>query len=192
MSQADWLDKDFYKILGVSKSSGTSGDQEGVPQTGRGYTPTPTPTPRPRRFKAVMRAYDVVGDAEKRKEYDDSGASEPQGASAPAAAAAVVVEPAVRAGSTRPTSAISSGVRGRRPAVSRMSSQGCSTVAPAAVRRRGTAPGPARGHRVEVNISFTEALDGVTLPLRLSTEGACGTCHGTGARGDHSAGLSDL
>ncbi len=33
----------------------------------------------------------------------------------------------------------------------------------------------------EVTLSFRDALNGVTLPLRLATEGACQTCLGTGA-----------
>ena len=43
-----------------------------------------------------------------------------------------------------------------------------------------------------MNLGFTEALDGVTLPLRLSTEGACGACHGTGARAGSTPGLPHL
>ena len=34
----------------------------------------------------------------------------------------------------------------------------------------------------EVTLGFTEAVHGVTVPLRLTGESACATCHGTGAR----------
>ena len=45
----------------------------------------------------------------------------------------------------------------------------------------------------EVTLSFTDAVDGVTVPLRLTSEGPCATCHGTGAKaGTHPAGVPDL
>jgi molecular chaperone DnaJ len=52
-------------------------------------------------------------------------------------------------------------------------------------RSRGSAAQAARrGSDVEseVTLAFTEAVDGVTVPLRLTGEGPCTTCHGTGAR----------
>jgi molecular chaperone DnaJ len=44
--------------------------------------------------------------------------------------------------------------------------------------------GPRRGADVEseVTLSFAEAVEGVTVPLRMTGEQPCPTCHGTGGR----------
>ena len=34
MSTKDWLEKDYYTALGVTKDADAGGDQEGVPQAG--------------------------------------------------------------------------------------------------------------------------------------------------------------
>src|SRR5699024_5842166 len=43
---------------------------------------------------------------------------------------------------------------------------------------------PRRGADVETeaSISFEQAVDGVTVPLRMTSDEACPQCHGTGAR----------
>ncbi len=49
---------------------------------------------------------------------------------------------------------------------------------------RGTQTRARRGTDVETEatLSFGNAIDGVTLPLRLTGDGPCPVCHGTGAR----------
>ncbi len=49
--------------------------------------------------------------------------------------------------------------------------------------RRRAGRGPRRGADVEaeVTLEFADAVRGATVPLRLTTPGACDTCHGTGA-----------
>ena len=51
-------------------------------------------------------------------------------------------------------------------------------------RRRTTRPRPTKGGDVETTatISFTDAIDGVTISLRLTSESACPTCGGTGGK----------
>src|SRR5262249_7164845 len=50
--------------------------------------------------------------------------------------------------------------------------------------RAGTQTRPRRGADVETEatLSFNDAIDGTTVALRLTGEGACPTCHGTGAK----------
>src|SRR6266487_3571311 len=49
---------------------------------------------------------------------------------------------------------------------------------------RGTQQRPRRGADVETEatLSFNDSVTGVTVPLRLTGEGPCPTCHGTGAK----------
>ena len=39
VSNADWANKDFYKVLGVAKDADAGDHQEGVPQAGAGEPP---------------------------------------------------------------------------------------------------------------------------------------------------------
>ena len=73
MAQRDWLDKDFYKVLGVS-SSATKDEikkayrklaQKYHPDTNKGDSAAET------RFKEISEAHAVLGSDEKRKEYDE-------------------------------------------------------------------------------------------------------------------------
>jgi len=50
--------------------------------------------------------------------------------------------------------------------------------------RTGSQPRPRRGADVETEttLSFSDAIDGVTVALRLTGEGPCPTCRGTGAK----------
>ncbi len=51
-------------------------------------------------------------------------------------------------------------------------------------RRGGGAPRPTKGSDVETTatISFTDAIDGVTISLRLTSDSACPACSGTGGK----------
>ena len=72
MSQADWLDKDFYKVLGVSKKADAAEIKKSYRKLARELHPDTNPDPKAEdKFKAVSEAYDVLGNAERRKEYDE-------------------------------------------------------------------------------------------------------------------------
>ena len=70
---ADWANKDFYKVLGVAKDA----DQATIKKAYRKLAASNHPDTNPGdkasedRFKQVAEAYDVVGDTAKRKEYDE-------------------------------------------------------------------------------------------------------------------------
>src|SRR3982751_6684503 len=73
MSQADWANKDFYKVLGVEKDAEASAIKKAYRKLARENHPDSKPGNKAAedRFKQVAEAYDVVGDTAKRKEYDD-------------------------------------------------------------------------------------------------------------------------
>ena len=73
MSNADWANKDFYKVLGVAKDADQAAIKKAYRKLARENHPDSKPGDKAaeERFKQVAEAYDVLGDAAKRKEYDD-------------------------------------------------------------------------------------------------------------------------
>ena len=68
--QREWFEKDYYKVLGVSVDGDRQGDHAGLPQARQAVPPDANPGSEDR-FKEISAAYDVLGDADKRKEYDE-------------------------------------------------------------------------------------------------------------------------
>jgi molecular chaperone DnaJ len=188
MSSKDWLEKDFYAVLGVSKSASTDDIKKAYRKLARELHPDHNPdNPQSEeRFKAVSEAHDVLSDARKRKEYDEmrqlfgSGAFR-RGAGGGSGGGGTTFDMSdlfgdgtAAAGDRRfggagfsdLFSSIFSGGRGG----------GGTTTAP----RRG----PMRGRDVEAEVAldFRSAVNGTTLPLTLRAPGVCDVCHGSGAK----------
>src|SRR5262245_32688683 len=74
MSTKDWLEKDFYKVLGVSKTAEPDEIKKAYRKLARKYHPDSNAgdASAEAKFKEVSEAYDVVGDPKKRKEYDEA------------------------------------------------------------------------------------------------------------------------
>ena len=73
MTSADWANKDFYKVLGVAKDASAADIKKAYRKLARENHPDSHPGDKAaeERFKSIAEAYDVIGDAEKRKQYDD-------------------------------------------------------------------------------------------------------------------------
>src|SRR4051794_7251874 len=75
--RADWAQKDFYAELGVKKDATQAEIKKAYRKLARANHPDSNPGDstesqrKHEKFKAVAEAYDVVGDAEKRKKYDE-------------------------------------------------------------------------------------------------------------------------
>jgi len=71
--QKDWLEKDFYQILGVSESSSAKDITKTYRKLARKLHPDANPNDQEAetKFKEVSAAYDVIGDEKKRSEYDE-------------------------------------------------------------------------------------------------------------------------
>jgi molecular chaperone DnaJ len=176
VSARDWIDKDFYRELGVSSSATDADIKKSYRKLARELHPDANPgnAEAEARFKAVSEAYGVLGDPEKRKQYDEarrlfgSGLRGFGGGSGGFDVNDIfntAGQQGAAGGGFSGLGDILGGLFGRRG--------------------QGSAAGrPRRGADVdtEVRIDFLEAVKGATVPLRLSSPSTCGTCTGSGAR----------
>ncbi len=72
MASQDWLEKDFYKILGVAKDATEAEIKKVYRKLARQYHPDSNPgvSKAEAKFKEISEAFSVLSDTEQRKEYD--------------------------------------------------------------------------------------------------------------------------
>ena len=68
----EWFEKDYYKVLGVAKNASAAEIKKAYRKLAQQHHPDANPgdTQAEDRFKEISAAYDVLGDEEKRKQYD--------------------------------------------------------------------------------------------------------------------------
>ena len=71
--QREWFEKDYYKVLGVPEGAPEKDVSRAYKKLAKQFHPDANPGNKEaeERFKEISAAYDVVGDTEKRKEYDE-------------------------------------------------------------------------------------------------------------------------
>src|SRR3954469_5154414 len=74
MSTKDYIEKDYYKALGVAKDAPAAEIKKVYRKLARELHPDKNPgdAKAEARFKEVSEAYDVLSDPQKRKEYDEA------------------------------------------------------------------------------------------------------------------------
>src|SRR6478609_2490384 len=74
MSTKDYIEKDYYKALGVTKDASAQDIKKTYRKLARELHPDKNPgdSSAEARFKEVSEAYDVLSDSAKRKEYDEA------------------------------------------------------------------------------------------------------------------------
>nr|MDA8116596.1 DnaJ domain-containing protein [Actinomycetota bacterium] len=75
-ASSEWYEKDYYKILGVSSSATDKEIQKAYRKLAKEYHPDAHPGSE-EKFKEISAAYEVLGDAKKRSEYDSVRAQGP-------------------------------------------------------------------------------------------------------------------
>jgi molecular chaperone DnaJ len=76
MSTKDFIEKDYYKVLGVPKDATEAEIKKAYRKLAREYHPDANKgnVKAEERFKEISEANDVLGDPKKRKEYDEARA----------------------------------------------------------------------------------------------------------------------
>ncbi|MBW3663295.1 MAG: molecular chaperone DnaJ [Actinobacteria bacterium] len=169
MASQDWLDKDFYAVLGVSQDASAAEIKKAYRKLAQQLHPDANKDPdAEERFKAVNEAYAVLGDDDKRKEYDELrrlGAMH-GGFGAGYGGAA---------GFDGDLGDLLRGFFGTG------GGSGGGGFGPGMGARRRTARKGA-DLRADVHLTFEEALKGVRTTLRVTGDGICERCNGTGAK----------
>ena len=174
MSTKDYLEKDYYKTLGVAKTAKPEEIKAAYRKLARKYHPDANRgnPDAEERFKEISEAYDVLSDDKRRKEYDEVRSSPFGGFRVPT-------------GSRGGTGA-GGGFGFDLGDLFGGSDSGLGDVLGGIFNRRGgtTQSRARRGTDVETEttLSFGQAIDGATVGLRLTGEGPGPVCHGTGAK----------
>jgi molecular chaperone DnaJ len=177
VSTRDYLEKDYYKVLGVSKTASADEIKKSYRKLARKYHPDANKgdAKAEGRFKEISEAYNVLSDTKQRKEYDDArsvfaGGFHPPGAGGGGSFPFDLGD--LFGGGTGTTTAGSGGRLGDLLG----GMFGGRTTTQQTRPRRGA------DVETEATLSFDDAVDGTTVALRLTGEGACPTCRGTGAK----------
>jgi molecular chaperone DnaJ len=177
--QREWFEKDYYAALGLPSDASDKDVQRAYRKLAKQYHPDANAgdAVAEERFKDVSAAHDVLGDPEKRKEYDQvremvasGGGPGGFGGFGPGFEGAQfhfddggglgdLFGNLFGGGATR-------GGFGRRG------------------RGRGTGPiGPVRGEdlETELHLDFLDAVHGITTTVNVTSDAPCSVCGGTGA-----------
>jgi molecular chaperone DnaJ len=154
--------QDHYKVLGVDRKATAADIKKAYRRLARKYHPDKNPgdAKAEARFKEISLAHDVLGDADKRKEYDRA-----------------LANPFSNVGRGGGQPGFDAG--GFGDILSDLFGQ--------ATRGRGggaRGPRPERGRdlEAEVSIGFEQAINGAQVPISVPTYERCATCAGTGAK----------
>ena len=171
MSTKDFLEKDYYKALAVSKGASAEEIKKSYRKLARKYHPDANKgdPASEERFKEISEAYNVLSDSKRRKEYDEARSLFGGGVRAPGGAGGQfggfdLGDIFGSSGSGGRLGDLLGGVFGNRP------------TSQQARPRRGA------DVETEASLTFSDAIDGATVSLRLTDEGPCKTCMGTGAK----------
>ena len=171
MSTKDYLEKDYYKILGVPSGASADEIKKAFRKLARQYHPDQNKEnpDAERRFKEISEAHDILADPAKRKEYDEARSLFGSGFKFPGKG---------------------QGGPSMEDLFSNLGGAGVGDLFGGlgdlfgGQSRRSSYRGPKRGTDVEgeATIGFADALNGATVSLRTTSDAACSACRGTGAR----------
>ena len=177
----EWFEKDYYGVLGVAKNASAAEIKKAYRKLAQQFHPDANPgnSAAEDRFKEISSAYDVLGDEEKRTSYDqvrEMGASG-FGGFGPGGFGA---QPG------RPNGP--GGWPGGAGGATYVNAEDLGDLfgglfGGAGRSRAGGASRPQRGADLEtdVRVSFDDAMQGTTVPVKITGPAVCETCRGSGA-----------
>jgi molecular chaperone DnaJ len=156
-AQREWFEKDYYKTLGVVSTASDKEITRAYRKLAKQYHPDANPGSEDR-FKEISAAYDVLGDPDKRKEYDEVRKHGPVGGFGGGGTGGTF-----RMEDLGDLSDLFGGLFGNRT--------------------RTTQRGPQRGADMEaaLHLSFQDAVHGVTTSVNVPQDVRCSNCRGSGA-----------
>ncbi|HKY14321.1 MAG TPA: molecular chaperone DnaJ [Microthrixaceae bacterium] len=167
--QREWFEKDYYAILGVPSNASQKEITAAYRKLARQLHPDANPgdSAAEERFKAVSAAYDVIGDPERRKEYDQVRSLGPMAGAGGTGGGAWP-------GGARFDPADLGDLLGNL--FGRGEDAGYNPAGP-------FSRGPQRGADLEadLHLSFIDSIQGVTTSVNLVSEVSCPDCSGSGA-----------
>lgn len=169
--QREWFEKDYYGILGVSSTATPKEITSAYRKLARQLHPDANPGDQAAedRFKEVSAAYEVIGEPDKRAEYDEARRMGPM------------------AGGFGPPGGGGAGFGG--PGGMRFEGGDISDLIGNLFSRGRAGPqerpptGPRRGPDIEsdLHLSFDDAIQGVTTTVNITSAVRCPDCSGSGA-----------
>src|SRR5262252_5486296 len=176
--------KDYYETLGVARDAPLDDIRKTYRKLARKYHPDLNPGDKSaeERFKNVQEAYDILSDPKKRQMYDQYGFYSPNGY--PGAGAGGRGQPNMDFDGFDFSEYFTQQAGGGK----RQTSGGFRDIFSQFFGGHGgeeESEVPEKGSDLEygLNIDFWQALKGTTVPLKITRQEVCGTCHGTGASG---------
>ncbi|MDA8196340.1 MAG: molecular chaperone DnaJ [Actinomycetota bacterium] len=158
-ANSEWYEKDYYKVLGVDKTASEKEIQKSYRKLAKEYHPDANPGSE-EKFKEISVAYEVLGDATKRAEYDQIRSQVPFMGRGGGQGPFTQGNPNFKVDDF---SDLLGGIFNRRR----------STTNNAATK------GPDK--EVTLTISFKESIDGVTTAVNVPIDTRCAVCSGSGA-----------
>ncbi|MBJ7513792.1 MAG: molecular chaperone DnaJ [Acidimicrobiia bacterium] len=176
--QREWFEKDYYAVLGVPKGSTEKEITRAYRQLAKKFHPDANPgdAPAEERFKEISAAYDVLGDSGKRVEYDE-------------------VREQAASGGFRGGQGFPGGGFGGQGFGNGGFEGGDISDLIGGLFGNGGAPGGGRGRgrrarnaavrgsdlETTLHVDFLDSVNGVTAPVRFSSDAQCTACKGSGA-----------
>jgi molecular chaperone DnaJ len=174
----DLFEKDLYKVLGVPKDATEAEIKKAYRKLAREFHPDANKgdAKAEERFKEISEANDVLSDPKRRKEYDEGRALFGNGG--------FRTGPAGAGGFGFDLGDLFAGGPGGAPQGGGFGG-GLGDVFGGLFNRGAggaTRTQPRRGQDIEteVTLKFTEAVDGATVPLKMTSQAPCKACSGTG------------
>jgi molecular chaperone DnaJ len=167
----EWFEKDYYQVLGVPKNASAAEIKKAYRKLAQQHHPDANPgnEQAEERFKEISAAYGVLGDEEKRKQYDQVRDMASSGFGA--------------GGFPGGGGGFPGGARVRFEDLGDLGDLGDLFGGLFGGARGGARTTSARGADLEtaVTISFEDAMAETTVPVMIQGPAPCETCHGSGA-----------